>query len=572
MKNRKLMEGLSLIDDDLILDADPNESFFAVQAKRRKSVFKKFAISAIAATFVLATIIPALIFGGDQSICYTTASPSVTYPNYGDNGFSGGDMFDSPSEGDESLPGEPSFMPDAPGEPSVLPGGSYTEIVENGFVKTSENEKSYFSIDVSTASFPNIRSTLKAGYLPHKDAYRVEEILNYFKFDYKTPEGGDVFALNASLFDNPYNSETKLLTVGLAAEAVEFSEVTNNLVFLIDVSGSMNSPSKLPLAQKAFKLLTEGLNPTDRVSIVTYAGNDRVALSGAYGYEKDKITSVIDDLYAGGATAGAAGIHTAYQLAEEYFIEGGNNRVILMTDGDFNVGVSDSYALKDMISAKRKSGVYFSVYGFGMDNWQSDKMEMLALAGNGMYSFIDSELEAKRALVDEIGGSLVVVAKDVKAGIVFNSELVSEYRLVGYETKQMSEDEFNDSTKDAGEIGSGHTVTVVYELKLCEGAELKEAGKLASVEIRYKSPESGEDRSLTLDVLTDVYHDTMTDDDAFVASVVEFVLIARDSLYKADASLEGLISRLESLDLTSDEYKTEFRELVKLYQALSQKK
>lgn len=572
MKNRKLMEGLSLIDDDLILDADPNESFFAVQAKRRKSVFKKFAISAIAATFVLATIIPALIFGGNQNIGCTTASPSVTYPNYGENGYPGGDMFDSPSAGDESLPGEPSLMPDAPGEPSVLPGGSYTEIVENGFVKTSENEKSYFSIDVSTASFPNIRSTLKAGYLPHKDAYRVEEILNYFKFDYKTPEGGDVFALNASLFDNPYNSETKLLTVGLAAEAVEFSEVTNNLVFLIDVSGSMNSPSKLPLAQKAFKLLTEGLNPTDRVSIVTYAGNDRVALSGAYGYEKDKITSVIDDLYAGGATAGAAGIHTAYQLAEEYFIEGGNNRVILMTDGDFNVGVSDSYALKDMISAKRKSGVYFSVYGFGMDNWQSDKMEMLALAGNGMYSFIDSELEAKRALVDEIGGSLVVVAKDVKAGIVFNSELVSEYRLVGYETKQMSEDEFNDSTKDAGEIGSGHTVTVVYELKLCEGAELKEAGKLASVEIRYKSPESGDDRSLTLDVLTDVYHDTMTDDDAFVASVVEFVLIARDSLYKADASLEGLISRLESLDLASDEYKTEFRELVKLYQAISEKK
>ena len=577
MKNKKLMESLSLIDDELILDADPEEAFLAIKARNRKSNFKKFAISAIAATFVLAIAIPALVLGSMGGVGCTTASPTtgampVTTVAMGNApGMNDApEMNEDASNGDwgNILPMEPGGTGDVGNEQT---GGSYTEIVENGFVNVAETSKSYFSIDVSTASFPNIRSTLKAGYLPSKDAYRVEEILNYFKFDYERPTGEDTFKLNASVFPNPYNSETKLLTLGLAAEAVEFQDVQNNLVFLIDVRGSMYSDNKLPLAQKAFKLLAENLNPTDRVSIVTYAGEDRVALSGAYGYEKEKITAVIDDLSAGGSTAGASGIQTAYQLAAEYFIEGGNNRVILMTDGDFNVGISSIDGLKAMIGEKRSSGVYFSVYGFGNDNWMSDKMEALALAGNGMYGFIDSELEAKRALVDEIGGSLVVVAKDVKAGIVFNEAYIDAYRLVGYETKQMTQDEFENTETDAGEIGSGHTVTVVYEIKLKEGVVLTEEGALASVELKYKTPDTNEDKSLTLDVSTAAYHETMTADDAFVASVVEFVLIARDSAYKADATLATLIARLDALDLSEDAYKAEFREIVKLYRTLLNK-
>ena len=349
----------------------------------------------------------------------------------------------------------------APGS-ADFSGDNYTEIIENEFVSTNENNTSYFSIDANTASYPNLRSQIKQGYTSiNKDAVRIEEMLNYFSYDYKTPEGDDILALNASLFDNPYNPETKLLTIGLAAEEIDFSGVSNNLVFLIDTSGSMFSSDKLPLVQQAFMMMTEALNPQDRVSIVTYAGSQKVALDGACGYEKDKIMAVIEDLRAGGSTAGAAGINTAYQLAEKYFIQGGNNRVILATDGDFNVGVSSNDGLEKLISEKRQSGVYFSVFGVGHGNLQSEKMETLALKGNGTYSYIDSVSEAKRALVDGIGGSIVTVAKDVKAGIIFNPEWVDSFRLVGYENKLLTEEQFNDSNTDAGELGSGHTVTVV---------------------------------------------------------------------------------------------------------------
>ena len=324
---------------------------------------------------------------------------------------------------------------------SYLGGEGYTEITENGFINTGDNNTSYFSIDANTASYPNLRSMINNGYSTiYKDAVRVEEMLNYFNYDYTRPEGDDILALTASIFDTPYNPNTKLLTIGLAAEEVEFSEIKNNLVFLIDTSGSMYSEDKLPLVQQAFMMLTEALGPEDRVSIVTYAGSDKVALDGAYGYEKAKIMAVIEDLTAGGSTAGSAGIYRAYELAEKYFIEGGNNRVILATDGDFNVGTTTKDGLEKLISEKRQSGVYFSVYGFGRGNIQSEKMETLALKGNGTYSYIDSVKEAKRALVTDIGGSLVTVAKDVKAGITFNPDYVESFRLVGYENKLLTEE------------------------------------------------------------------------------------------------------------------------------------
>lgn len=453
-----------------------------------------------------------------------------------------------------------------------LAGEDYTEIVENSFVSTGENNTSYFSIDANTASYPNLRSLIEGGYSVNKHAVRVEEILNYFNYDYKAPEGEDILALNASMFDTPYNPETKLLTIGLAAEEIDFSGVKNNLVFLIDTSGSMFSDEKLPLVQQAFMMMTEALNPEDRISIVTYAGSDKVALDGAYGYEKAKIMAVIEDLSAGGSTAGADGINSAYRLAEKHFIEGGNNRVILATDGDFNVGVSSTKGLEALISEKRQSGVYFSVFGVGRGNLQSEKMETLALKGNGTYSYIDSVKEAKRALVQGIGGSIVTVAKDVKAGITFNPEFVESFRLIGYENKLLTEEEFNDSSTDAGELGSGHTVTVVYEITLNEGVTLTGEESLADVIIKYKPTEnSGGDaeteRELTLNVSSAVYNENPTAENLFVASVVEFALILRNSEYKADASLEELITQLEGLDLSGDEFKAEFRELVSKYQS-----
>ena len=450
-----------------------------------------------------------------------------------------------------------------------LSGEKYTEIVENGFVSTAENATSYFSVDANTASYPNLRSLINRGYVNiPKDAVRIEEMLNYFDYDYKTPENGEILSLTSSVFDTPYNPETKLLTLGLAAEEIKLSDVKNNLVFLIDVSGSMSSADKLPLVQSAFMLLTESLNPEDRVSIVTYASGDKVALSGAFGYEKNKIMKSIEDLSAGGSTAGADGIETAYELARQYFIEGGNNRVILATDGDFNVGLSRTEDLEQFISKKRETGVYFSVYGFGRENIKSEKMEALALAGNGVFSYIDSIKEARRALVTDIGGSLVTVAKDVKAGISFNSDLIESYRLIGYENKLLTEEEFESSETDAGEIGSGHTVTVVYEIKLKDGADLEAEGTLADVTVKYKPTENvgadaATEQSTVLTVKSEAYHAAATGNDLFVASVVEFGLLLRESEYKANATPEGLISRLEQLDLANDEFKSEFRELVK---------
>lgn len=460
----------------------------------------------------------------------------------------------------------------SPDSEDMLMGEDYTEIIENKFISTSENNTSYFSIDANTASYPNLRDMINNGYDIPKDSVRVEEMLNYFSYDYKTPEGDDILSLNAAIFDTPYNSETKLLTIGLAAEEIDFSGVQNNLVFLIDVSGSMNSEDKLPLVQQAFMMLAESLNPTDRVSIVTYASGDSVALEGAYGYEKAKIMGTIEDLSAGGSTAGSKGIYKAYELAEKYFIEGGNNRVILATDGDFNVGTVTTAGLETLISAKRMSGVYFSVYGFGRGNLQSEKMETLALKGNGTYSYIDSVKEAKKALVEDIGGSIVTVAKDVKAGITFNPDLVESFRLIGYENKLLTEEEFNDSDTDAGELGSGHTVTVVYEIKMKdEGVFARESvEKIADVIIKYKPTENvggnaTDEKELTLSVMNCDFTGTPTDENLFVASVVEFALILRDSKYKAEANLEELITQLQGLDLSDDEFKNEFRDLVIKY-------
>ncbi|MBQ7337166.1 MAG: von Willebrand factor type A domain-containing protein [Clostridia bacterium] len=484
---------------------------------------------------------------------YAADAESADNMALGGNYYASADM-DAPAEAEDAMLG--------------TEGESYTEIVENAFVSTAQNATSYFSIDANTVSYPNLRSLIQNGYSVPADAVRVEEMLNYFDYDYETPTDGALFTLNASVFDTPYNSETKLMTIGLAAQRVEFSETKNNLVFLIDTSGSMFSADKLALVQNAFMMLTENLNPEDRVSIVTYAGSQRVALEGAYGHEKLKIAAVIEDLAAGGSTAGSAGITTAYQLAEKYFIKGGNNRVILATDGDFNVGVTDTDELEQLISEKRQSGVYFSVFGVGRGNLQAEKMETLALNGNGTYSYIDSVNEAKRALVEQIGGSMITVAKDVKAGVIFNPDYVESYRLIGYENKLLTQEQFEDDTTDAGELGSGHTVTVAYEIKLTDKA-LAAGENLAQVTVKYKPTENvggdAAEKALLLDITTDTYHTEMTETDTFVASVIEFALLLRDSVYKQNADFHALITRMDELDLSADAFKQEFRDLVNTY-------
>ena len=441
-------------------------------------------------------------------------------------------------------------------------GDEYTEISEQGFVETATEASSYFSIDANTSSYPNLRRYIRNNYTVQPNMVRIEEMLNYFAYDYSRPTE-DIVALTASMFDSPYNSKAKLLTIGLATKEIDFAQQNNNLVFLIDTSGSMYGSDRLGLVQSAFKLLSENLNDSDVVSIVTYAGSDRIALEGALGADRNRITAVIEDLEASGSTNGGQGILSAYRLAEKYFIQGGNNRIVWMTDGDLNVGTTNTQELRNMVASKRESGVYLSIFGVGMGNYKEEKMEALALAGNGTCSYLDDLNEARRALVDQIGGTMVTVAKDVKAGITFDARYVQSYRLVGYENKRLSQEEFDDQETDAGELGSGHTVTVVYELVLTDNA-MDEDAVPANVVVRCKTPDGAQNLEYTLPVNANDYHAEMTENDAFVASVVEFGLLLRNSQYKEDASLPAVQSRLHALQLT-DNYKLEFVELVDAY-------
>lgn len=325
---------------------------------------------------------------------------------------------------------------------SSLKGNEYNEITENEALLVSENPKSTFSMDINTAAYSNIRRYIKSGLTINKNQVRIEEMVNYFKYDYPQPEENEPLSISTTIAPCPWNDQARLLTVGLRSEDVDFSSINNNLVFLLDISGSMNSEDKLGLMQSAFSLLVENLNDNDTVSIVTYAGSDKVILEGAKGIEKMSIQNKIEDLAAGGSTAGANGIITAYALAEQYFIEGGNNRVILATDGDFNVGTSSQAGLEELISQKKDSGVNLTVLGFGYGNLKDNKLETLANCGNGNYAYIDNIMEARKVLVEEIGGTLRTVAKDVKTQVEFNPAKVYSYRLLGYENKLLTNEDW----------------------------------------------------------------------------------------------------------------------------------
>ena len=453
----------------------------------------------------------------------------------------------------------------------------YSAIKENSFKSAVADPLSTFSIDVDTASYANVRRMIQSGKTVPADAVRVEEMLNYFHYDYPSPKEDEPFSVNTQLTDCPWNKDTKLMRVGLHAEDIDFSDrAPMNLVFLIDVSGSMYSADKLPLVQKSFSILTNELDEKDRISIVTYAGSDKVVIDGASGDCREEILEAIDRLQAGGSTAGAAGITTAYEIAEKNFIEGGNNRIILATDGDLNVGVSSEGELKKLVEKKRKNGVSLSVLGFGTGNIKDNKMETLADNGNGNYSYIDSINEAKKVLVDEMGGTLVTVAKDVKIQVEFNPAYVKGYRLIGYENRALSSEDFADDSKDAGEIGAGHTVTALYEVALSDSemdfasSDLKytdasagtENGEFLTVSIRYKEPDGNESKLLTYPVTAEDYSQNMNDDFRFAAAVAEFGMLLRDSQYKGTSSKDSVLELLSQNDFADDEYKTEFKDLV----------
>ena len=380
----------------------------------------------------------------------------------------------------------------------------YNHYAENSFLSVAEHPLSTFSTDVDTASFTNIRRMIENGQEIFPDAVRTEEFINYFKYDYSAPEGDDKIGITTELSDCPWNDEAKLMLVGLQAKDVDVQDIDSNIVFLIDVSGSMADENKLPLVTQAFAMLAENLGENDRISIVTYAGRDTVELEGESGANYSTIAETLAGLTAGGSTAGAAGINTAYELAQKYFIEGGNNRVILATDGDLNVGLSSEDELKGLIEEKRDQGIFLSVLGFGMGNYKDNKLEALADNGNGNYAYIDSVEEAERVLVTEMSGTMFTVAKDTKVQVEFNPANVSYYRLVGYENRLLEDQDFEDDTKDAGDVGAGQQVTALYEIITTEESADNSQKRTLKYQddVEYPEPERALDIDLDRELLT----------------------------------------------------------------------
>ncbi len=427
--------------------------------------------------------------------------------------------------------------PRRPAEPVNTEG--YAEINENGFVPTSKENTSTFAIDVDAASYSNVRRFLNEGQLPPADAVRSEEMINYFQYNYPPATNPDQpFQVSTELAACPWNDKSQLLLVGMRAQQMAREDLPPaNFVFLLDVSGSMQGPDRLPLLVESMKLLTDNLRPEDRVAIVVYAGASGLVLESTSGTEKTKIKDALSRLRAGGSTAGAAGIRQAYDVARANFVEGGNNRVILATDGDFNVGVSDNGGLEDLITRERESGIFLSILGFGRGNLQDEKMQILADKGNGNHAYIDQLSEARKVLVSEFGGTLFTVAKDVKIQVEFNPEYVASYRLIGYENRLMDNEDFRNDAKDAGELGAGHTITALYEIVPNYTASATDACSI--VRLRYKQPDGDTARELSYNVPVQVNSFGQSSLNLrWAAAVAEFSMLLRDSEHKANATYE----------------------------------
>ncbi|MBO6621735.1 MAG: von Willebrand factor type A domain-containing protein [Balneola sp.] len=464
----------------------------------------------------------------------------------------------------------------------------YAEISENTFKWATKTPLSTFSIDVDGASYSNVRRMLMDGRLPVKDAVRVEELINYFNYDYEHPVGEHPFSVNTEVGKAPWNPDHQLVQIGIQGEKVEADNLPpSNLVFLLDVSGSMSSHDKLPLLKKGFKLLTNQLREDDYVSIVVYAGNSGLVLPPTSGADKETILEALNKLNARGSTAGAAGIKQAYQVAKEHFRKDGNNRVILATDGDFNVGVSSNSELVDLIEEKRDEGIFLSVLGFGSGNLKDSKMEQIANNGNGNYYYIDNLLEAKKVLVSEMGGTLHTIAKDVKIQVEFNPQNVKAYRLIGYENRLLADEDFNNDEKDAGELGAGHTVTALYEV-IPHGVDIDSSlsdidplkyqtpttpvngfnDELMTVKLRYKQPD-GDKSQLLSQVIKRSDRSELSENLKFAASVASFGMLLRDSKFKGNSSFE-MVQQLakESKGIDENGYRAEFIKIVELAELL----
>ena len=459
---------------------------------------------------------------------------------------------------------------------------NYDQIIENQFIKSKGNATSTFSIDVDGASYANARRFLNSGQLPPRDAVRIEEFVNYFDYQYPQPSDGKPFAVHTELVKCPWNSEHQLLSVNLQGREIETGQLpASNFVFLVDVSGSMNEPNKLPLVQSSLMLLTDYLRPHDRVALVVYAGAAGLVLPSTPGNQKEKIKDAIKSLGAGGSTAGAAGIQLAYQTARENFAVGGNNRVILCTDGDFNVGISDNASLVQLIENERQTGIYLSILGFGMGNYQDSKMQQLADKGNGNHAYIDQLAEAKKVLISEFGGTLFAIAKDVKIQIEFNSDKVAAYRLIGYENRLLAREDFDDDTKDAGELGAGHRVTALYEIipagqnvpiasetgvftyEKTKPATGSKNADLLTLKLRFKQPKVGARSELIKTVVPDKESEIMSENLSLAAAAASFGLVLRHSAYKGDATFESaLLLARASLANDPSGYRAELCELI----------
>lgn len=466
---------------------------------------------------------------------------------------------------------------------------SYDLINENGFRSVTAEPLSTFSIDVDRASWSNVRRMIRQGVLPPKDAVRIEEMINYFPYTPAVPRAGEPFAVVTELVAAPWQPQHLLARVSLYAEQVDLHDMPpNNLVFLLDVSGSMMSANKLPLLKQAMRLLVTELRPQDRVAIVVYAGNAGLVLESTSGSQKSRILEAIDALEAGGSTAGGAGIRLAYDVARRNHLRDGNNRIILATDGDFNIGVSSDAEMVRLIEEKREQGTFLTVLGFGMGNLKDSKLEKIADHGNGSYAYIDDIAEARKVLVTEMGGTLLTVAKDVKVQVEFNPARVRAYRLIGYENRLLANEDFDNDRKDAGEIGAGHTVTALYEIVPAgvEGTvEVREPGELryqrptrpvgtaptnelAFVKLRYKEPDGTTSRQLERAVNAQL--STGSDDIRFAAAVAGFGMLLRDSEHRGSTSWDLVVALAsDAMGEDGEGYRREFLELVNAARGLS---
>lgn len=574
---------------------DRQSSLDSEQNFRRSSAYRNLHVVRWSLFLVIVVFLVAVVLSSLLSQTNNQAKQPRTRPSKKEYMVNLGDS--------ESAPRAYSPEVAAPAEPYPFPGEvtpitpntetqynteEYHLITDNTFHLAKDNPLSTFSIDVDTASYSNLRRFITSAHLPPPDAVRIEELINYFTYDYPQPEGDRPFSITTEISQAPWNPQHQLVHIGLQGKQMVREEIPpSNLVFLLDVSGSMSSPNKLPLVKSSLQMLVNQLSERDRVSIVVYAGAAGLVLSPTPGNQKAEILGAIERLNSGGSTAGGAGIKLAYEVAKRTYIPDGNNRVILATDGDFNVGASSDSELVRLIESYRDRGVFLTVLGFGMGNLKDSKMEQLADKGNGNYGYIDTEKEAQKMLVTEMGGTLLTIAKDVKIQVEFNPNRVRAYRLIGYENRILQDRDFNDDRKDAGELGSGHSVTALYEIiptgvdsdiplptidplrYQTNSSEITDptgykADELMLVKLRYKHPDKNSSQLIAEPVVDrKTSLENSSNNFKFSAAVAEFGMILRNSEYRGDASLMQVLDLAkESRGADLEGYRKEFIELV----------